>query len=130
MKQLFNMFLILLIWSRDVHHSLGKSDRPWGLWAGRTCLYNHQISAKAGMDGMASVCTPFMDSFGAGTVCTLFTSQLTSPGPASHHVRLLLGDYDSDSSFRWPVRLYHRALEKASLAEHQVSSRLLALKAL
>lgn len=27
-----------------------------------------------------------------------------------------------------PLRLYHRTLEKASLAEHQVSSRLLALK--
>lgn len=91
MKQLYNMFLILLIWSRDVLHSLGRSDRPWGLWAGRTCLYNHQISAKAGMDGMASVWTPFMDSLGAGTVCTLFTSQFDFPGPSFSSCKIIIG---------------------------------------
>lgn len=126
MKKSFNMFLISLMRQDLVARCsslLGRVTDPRFRY---TCLYNHQISAKAWDGRHSQHMGSFMDRFGAQTVCTPFTPQLTSLGPASHHVRLSL----TVILILHPHAggLYHRAL--VIMAEHQVSRRLLAVKAL
>ncbi len=93
MKNLFNMFPISThaagVGRKMFITRLGRVTDPGDSGQARLSLSPSDTSQ--GWDGRHSQCMDsFMERFGAETVCTFFTPQSTTPGPASHHVRLLL----------------------------------------